>query len=42
MNQIDCIHTTQGLEFDYVGVIIGPDMRFEDGVIVTDLVKRSS
>ena len=27
--QIGCIHTSQGLEFDYVGVIIGLDLRFE-------------
>ena len=27
-NQIGCIHTSQGLEFDYVGVIIGGDLRF--------------
>ena len=28
-NQIGCIHTSQGLEFDYVGVIIGNDMKFD-------------
>lgn len=28
-NQIGCIHTAQGLEFDYVGVIIGNDLRFD-------------
>ncbi|GMQ65145.1 DUF2075 domain-containing protein [Vallitalea maricola] len=27
-NQIGCVHTSQGLEFDYVGVIIGNDLRF--------------
>lgn len=27
-NQIGCIHTSQGLEFDYVGVIIGNDLIF--------------
>ncbi len=36
-----CIHTVQGLEFDYVGVIIGEDMRYEDGKIVTDYTKRA-
>lgn len=41
VNEAGCIHTTQGLEFDYVGVIIGDDMRFEDGHIVTDFTKRS-
>ncbi|MDD5936048.1 MAG: DUF2075 domain-containing protein [Clostridiales bacterium] len=29
-NQIGCIHTSQGLEFDYVGVIIGNDLRFDE------------
>lgn len=33
--QIGCIHTCQGLEFDYVGVIIGNDMTFENGRLVT-------
>ena len=28
-DQIGCIHTSQGLEFDYVGVIIGNDMKFD-------------
>lgn len=27
--QIGCIHTCQGLEFDYVGVIFGEDIRFD-------------
>ena len=27
INEVGCIHTSQGLEFDYVGVIIGNDMR---------------
>ncbi len=29
VNQIGCIHTTQGLEFDYVGVIIGEEFRYD-------------
>ncbi|SFL55974.1 DUF2075 domain-containing protein [Pelosinus propionicus] len=29
MNQIGCVHTSQGLEFDYVGVIIGNDLRHD-------------
>lgn len=41
VNEAGCIHTVQGLEFDYVGVIIGPDMRYEDGRIVTDRTKRA-
>ena len=42
VNEAGCIHTCQGLEFDYVGVIIGDDMRYEDGKIVTDHTKRAS
>ena len=40
INECGCIHTVQGLEFDYVGVIIGPDMRFEDGRVVTDFTQH--
>ena len=40
VNEIGCIHTCQGLEFDYVGVIIGDDLRYDDG-IVTDFFKRA-
>lgn len=42
VNEAGCIHTSQGLEFDYVGVIIGNDLRYEDGKIVTDFTKRAS
>ena len=31
VEQVGCIHTCQGLELDYVGVIIGPDLRWVDG-----------
>lgn len=41
VNEVGCIHTTQGLEFDYVGVIIGNDIRYEDGQVVTDFTKRA-
>ncbi len=41
IDQVGCIHTSQGLEFSYVGVIIGDDLRFEDGKVVTDLYKRA-
>lgn len=40
VNEIGCIHTCQGLEFDYVGVIIGDDLRYENGII-TDFTKRA-
>ncbi len=42
VNEIGCIHTSQGLEFDYVGVIIGDDMRYVNGEIITDYTKRAS
>lgn len=29
VEQIGCVHTSQGLEFDYVGVIIGNDLRYD-------------
>ena len=42
INEVGCIHTSQGLEFDYVGVIIGDDMRYDGRSIVTDFTKRAS
>ncbi|NTU73783.1 DUF2075 domain-containing protein [Candidatus Roizmanbacteria bacterium] len=42
VNEVGCIHTCQGLELDYVGVLIGPDMVVRDGVIITDATKRAS
>src|SRR5690606_26348637 len=41
VTEIGCIHTCQGLELDYVGVIIGPDLVVRDGRVVTDAAKRS-
>lgn len=41
INEIGCIHTTQGLEFDYIGVIIGNDLRYEDGELITDFFSRA-
>ncbi len=37
VDQIGCIHTCQGLELDYVGVIMGPDIKYGDGKVVTDV-----
>ena len=39
-DQVGCIHTSQGLEFDYVGVIIAKDLYYDDGV-KTDFEKRA-
>jgi DUF2075 family protein len=41
VNQVGCIHTCQGLELDYVGVIIGPDLVAREGKVVTDCSKRA-
>lgn len=38
---IGCIHTCQGLEFDYVGVIIGADLFVRDDVVCTDAARRA-
>lgn len=35
VDEVGCIHTCQGLELEYVGVIIGPDLVVRDGVITT-------
>ncbi|SEI62321.1 hypothetical protein SAMN04488127_0002 [Bhargavaea ginsengi] len=41
VQQAGCIHTCQGLEFDYVGVIIGDDLTFSNGQVMTDYTKRA-
>lgn len=41
VNEVGCIHTCQGLEFDYIGVIIGDDIRCENGQVITDFTKRA-
>ena len=41
IDQIGCIHTCQGLELDYVGVIIGPDFAVADGELTTNPAGRS-
>lgn len=38
--EVGCIHTCQGLEMDYVGVIVGPDLVVRDGIVITDATKR--
>ena len=41
ISEIGCIHTCQGLEVDYIGVIIGPDLRFENEELICDVSQRS-
>ena len=40
IDQVGCIHTCQGLEVDYIGVIIGPDLVVRDGKVVTSPHER--
>lgn len=42
IDQVGCIHTCQGLEVDYIGVIIGPDLIIRNGKVITDASQRSS
>lgn len=42
VSEVGCIHTCQGLELDYVGVIIGPDLVVRDGEIITYPEERAS
>jgi len=41
VNQIGCIHTCQGLEVDYIGVIVGPDLLVRDGQVLTQPAARA-
>lgn len=41
VNEIGCVHTCQGLEVDYIGVIIGDDFVVRDGEVVTNPSKRA-
>ncbi len=42
IDEVGCIHTCQGLELDYVGVIVGPDLVAHDGTLATVPEARSS
>jgi hypothetical protein len=42
VSEIGCIHTCQGLELDYVGVIIGADIICVDGQVLVDPSKRAT
>ncbi|MDQ5968956.1 MAG: uncharacterized protein QG579_113 [Patescibacteria group bacterium] len=41
VNEVGCIHTCQGLELDYVGVIVGDDFVVRDGKIITNPENRA-
>jgi uncharacterized protein len=34
INQVGCIHTSQGVEFDWMGVLIGADLTYRNGKVV--------
>lgn len=41
VKEVGCIHTCQGLEVDYIGVIIGEDLKYDGSKLVTDGFARS-
>jgi DUF2075 family protein len=41
IEQVGCIHTSQGLEFDWMGVLIGDDLFYKDGKVQGDPAKRA-
>ena len=41
VEEVGCIHTCQGLEVDYIGVISGRDLAVENGCLVTNPAARS-
>lgn len=42
VSEVGCIHTCQGLEVDYIGVIVGSDLVVRNGVVVTQPDQRAS
>lgn len=42
INEVGCIHTCQGLELEYVGVIIGKDLLARNGFVFADYSARAS
>lgn len=41
VSEVGCIHTCQGLEVDYIGVIVGPDLVVRDGSVLIRPAERS-
>lgn len=41
VNEVGCIHTCQGLEVDYIGVIVGNDLIVRDGEVLVQPLARS-
>jgi DUF2075 family protein len=42
VSEVGCIHTCQGLEVDYIGVIIGPDLIVRKGEVITVPSQRAT
>ena len=42
IDEVGCIHTSQGMEFEFVGLIIGDDLIYRDGKVVTDYTRHPS
>ncbi len=42
INEIGCVYNVQGLEFDYIGVIIGPDLKYDGKKVVSDYKARAN
>ena len=39
--QVGCVYSSQGMEFDYTGVVIGKDMKYKNGKIIFDCEEHS-
>ena len=40
IEEVGCIHTSQGMEFEYTGLIVANDLFYENGEIKTDYTKH--
>ena len=40
INEVGCIHTSQGMEFEYVGLIVANDLIYRNGQVLTDYTKH--
>lgn len=41
IEQVGCVHTSQGIEFDWLGVLIGADLTYTDGNVIGDPAMRA-
>lgn len=41
IGQVGCVHTSQGLEFDWMGVLIGDDLVWREGSVRGEPAKRA-